>query len=545
MEKINEKSTAKQIRARDRSVVAVIKEAGGLSLRKLGELCGLSKDRVYRALKARQRRQVHKESVLWESELAQQWLHRMLFALIVTFVLEGGIGAERISMFLHRVRLEKEIGSSPTALRRCIKEIEDMLIQYAKTQEAMQKGKLKHLVAGGDETFFGNLLILVLMDISSGYILLEDITEDRRFETWQDAVSKRLEELGCEVRLFTSDRGKALIKLALEEFGCEPGADLFHAMHDLSSWQGLEFHRRQEKAKKAVQEAEAKLAKLDEQGVNGKVHEQAEHGLKQAQGAEYKAKQGHKQYRDCLHGISKVLHPFTLDSHAQTSTQAEKQLNAQLSGLEQVARDHAIDDRRGVVNKFKRQIKDLCGRVNGWWAWVTETLAELQLQPEYQDWAQHSLLPVVYWEQQITRADTPELRTIYSKAHENALQAWQSHPLTQSVAAETMTACQQWAQTMTARFQRSSSAIEGRNGCLAQMYHNTRGLSARRLKTLTVLHNFVCRRRDGSTPAERLFGTSFPDVFEWLLEQAPPLPVPRKARQIKLRNPLNIAVVAA
>ena len=28
-----------------------------------------------------------------------------------------------------------------------------------------------------------------------------------------------MEELGCEVRLFTSDRGKALIKLALEEFG--------------------------------------------------------------------------------------------------------------------------------------------------------------------------------------------------------------------------------------------------------------------------------------------------------------------------------------
>ena len=36
------------------------------------------------------------------------------------------------------------------------------------------------------------------MDISSGYILLEDMSQDRRFETWQEAVSKRLEELGCE-----------------------------------------------------------------------------------------------------------------------------------------------------------------------------------------------------------------------------------------------------------------------------------------------------------------------------------------------------------
>ena len=32
--------------------------------------------------------------------------------------------------------------------------------------------------------FFGSLLILVLMDLSSGYLLLESIADDRSFDTW-------------------------------------------------------------------------------------------------------------------------------------------------------------------------------------------------------------------------------------------------------------------------------------------------------------------------------------------------------------------------
>lgn len=159
MKKTNEKKAAAGIRARDRSILAALQEAGKLSLRKLAELRGIGKDSVWRALKAIERKQVHPESVLWESEVAQQWLRRMYQAAILTFVLEGGVGAERVSVFLHRARLEKEIASSPTALRTRLKEVEELLALYGKIQEQAQKGKLKHLVAGGDETFFHGLLI--------------------------------------------------------------------------------------------------------------------------------------------------------------------------------------------------------------------------------------------------------------------------------------------------------------------------------------------------------------------------------------------------
>ncbi len=67
------------------------------------------------------------------------------------------------------------------------------------------------------------------MDLSSGYLLLEDISDDRRFETWYAKSSPRLAALGIEVSHAISDRAKALIKLAVTGFECDSGADLFHA----------------------------------------------------------------------------------------------------------------------------------------------------------------------------------------------------------------------------------------------------------------------------------------------------------------------------
>ena len=102
-----------------------------------------------------------------------------------------------------------------------------------------------------------------------------------------------------------------------------------------------------------------------------------------------------------------------------------------------------------------------------------------------------------------------------------------------------------WAESMSRQFHRSSSAVEGRNGCLAQMYHNGRGLSEKRLKALTVIHNYGIRREDGTTAAMRLFNTEFPDLFSWLLGEMGELPLPRKRQKRVVYNPLNLMGVPA
>jgi hypothetical protein len=88
-----------------------------------------------------------------------------------------------------------------------------------------------------------------------------------------------------------------------------------------------------------------------------------------------------------------------------------------------------------------------------------------------------------------------------------------------------------WAIWMVSKFQRSSSAVEGRNGYLSQVHHNRRGLSSKRLQVSTIIHNFSLKRNDGTTAAERLFGQQFPDLFEYLVESIGELPQPRKSRK--------------
>ena len=125
------------------------------------------------------------------------------------------------------------------------------------------------------------------------------------------------------------------------------------------------------------------------------------------------------------------------------------------------------------------------------------------------------------------------------------MQAFDADPFHSGLSDSDLKRWLEWGEWMVRQFHRSSSAVEGRNGCLSQMYHNGRGLTESRLKALTVIHNYGLRREDGTTAAQRLFGKPFPDLFEWLASQMGELPVPRKARQRGVRNPLKLQSVPA
>ena len=70
-------------------------------------------------------------------------------------------------------------------------------------------------------------------------------------------------------------------------------------------------------------------------------------------------------------------------------------------------------------------------------------------------------------------------------------------------------------------------------------------MTKNRMKARTVIHNYWEKRSDGTTAAERLFNIQFPDLFEALVEQMGELPLPRKARQPVVRNPLKLLGVPA
>jgi hypothetical protein len=62
---------------------------------------------------------------------------------------------------------------------------------------------------------------------------------------------------------------------------------------------------------------------------------------------------------------------------------------------------------------------------------------------------------------------------------------------------------------------------------------------------MTVIHHFARKRAAGTTAAERWFKTSFPDLFDWMVERMARLPVPRKPRTPAKFNPLKLLTVPA
>lgn len=117
------------------------------------------------------------------------------------------------------------------------------------------------------------------------------------------------------------------------------------------------------------------------------------------------------------------------------------------------------------------------------------------------------------------------MREVYQDVLEKTFLAFEQHPLTPSLGNNEKWLT--WANWMVSNFQRTSSAVEGRNGCLSQIHHNRRGISSNYLKALTVIHNYYLERFDGTTAAERLFGKKFINPFDWLLTQMGDLPLPR------------------
>ncbi len=311
------------VRTRDRKVWDDIRAFGERSLRQVAQSIGLSKDRVWRSKRALANRNGYAESDLWETEEGQAWLCLLVTAVLFEFGLKCNLGADRLSEFFKRIRLDKQVGVSATALRTLLKRLEALVLSYQQEQESRVSEARREIIASADETFFGEVMILILMDLTSGYLLIEDQANDRSYETWQAKAQGRLKALGLKVRHFVSDRAKALIKLATHSFNCAPGADLFHSQYELSKWLGAGLYRRLGSAvkrlKKAQQAEKCFKNRADQDEKAAQLH-QAEDQLRQLE----EAKQA---FSEIQQGISASVHPFSLDpSGPQTSTKVEQQL---------------------------------------------------------------------------------------------------------------------------------------------------------------------------------------------------------------------------
>ena len=522
------------LRQRCQKVYQATQKLGIKSVRALARVTKLSKSSVHRISQRIKHRQQHPESYFWETPEGDQWLRLLVFATIYIFGIKQGIGSEVLSEFFHLLRLNRQIGVSPTALRRLEAQMRSMILTYQQeqNQQIASSQTPVEIIAGADETFFPGV-VLVLMDLVSGYLVLEEKTPNRQYSTWLTQAQAGLGAMGSRVHVksVVSDRGKALVQLAVQGLGCPSLPDLFHGMRCLSrsmgSRLGGQLARLHKQLRQTTEQVRRRL--VEEKSVPSRLRQR----LSRLQEEYNFVHSGVETYRRLLHQISLSVHPFAIDgSGFQTSGSVAAALYQQLPQLAALGTTYQLDKIEKALVQFSHQVLGIAAGINLWWQSLEQSLSLEGVETPLENWLLTYLLPEVYWQQQWVKTKNPALREVYAQAYEQACSQRLTHPLTLTLTSEEVEQWRDWARRMVNRFQRSSSAVEGRNGYLSRLYHSGRGISSRDLRVLTVIHNFDLRRADGSTAAQRLFGRTFPQLFPWLIEKMGDLPLPRKPRKL-------------
>jgi hypothetical protein len=512
---------------RSRLIFNSFRDNAKASIRQVARQTGLSKSSVHRLGQAMGRRNSHPESWLWETEEGHRWLTRLVVAVLYHFGLKRGVGAETMRAFFACLHLEQHVGCSPSTLRAVMEKLEHLIVETtaAWEREGIATGQMGPIVGSVDETFLERMMF-VFMDLVSGYILLEEVADDRTYETWYSRVKARLAPMKTRVLYLVSDRAKALIKLAERGLECPSIPDVFHLLYDLVKGYSLAISRQLKAAHQALSHAQAHLDTCQASGVSEPATQAAQSAVVACEAEVAHWHQVRDTYRAHLKAMSLHVYPWRVtDSTPQHSQEVEAQLAAEVAAIQELLETNGLPVKQQVLGKVRKQLAGLAGVIDIWWQEVRQDVQnQIVLTPMWANWVEAHLLPLMYWEQQVLRTRCPRRKATLLAALEAVRAAFEAHPLTAQLPPEVLAGWKAWAADQAKTFQRASSAVEGRNGYLSQMHHNHRGLPKRRYKVWSALHNVDCRASDGSTPASRFFRREFPDLFETVLAQIDALP---------------------
>jgi hypothetical protein len=505
---------------------------GTQSVRRIAQQTGLSTSSVQRLTPAMARRGGYPESWVWETAEGRAWLIRLMVATLYTFGLTRGVGVETLRTFFTRRHLDTQMGCSPGALRQVIDVLEATSVATAEAweREAVAAGEVRELIGGVDETFLERML-LVFHDLPTGYLLLEEVADDRTFATWNAVVEARLTALGTEGLYLVSDRAKALIQLAEHGLECLSMPDFFHCMHDLVQSYAFVIGQRVRHAQQELTKAQAILARLLERPHAESTAAAAQAGVEAKHIEVRRWDEVHTTYRTHLETLSLTLHPFRLvDSTPHTSAQVTRQLQETVAAIETLLQDHQLPARPEAMAKVRKQLPALAALVDVWWQGVERAVEPFRRSSTWRQWVHECLLPLVYWEHHGAHTRCARRKAKLRQAMEVVATRFHTHAISKPLAPQVLEEWQAWAVQRIKTFQRTSSAVEGRNGYLSQMQHNQRGLPKHSYKVWTILHNCDGRAADGTTPAGRFFRRTVPDLFETVVSHIEVLPQPRRRK---------------
>ena len=322
-------------------------------------------------------------------------------------------------------------------------------------------------------------------------------------------------------------------------------ADVFHVQYDASRATGaalaVQERRAQETLNEARGELEAVRAKADAATLGprkrGRPVEwpsriaQAEQEVEDAREVLDEAHTQREAMQRDVRQISASYHPFDLTTGApRSSDTVGNELQATFARMKDLAEAAGLGKRReALLAKAARVVPWLVATIAWFHKRVAERVAALSLPAAVAVVVHAELIPGLYLLRVAGRARVPEVRDRL-RAQGHALVTKAREGLLRELPEALRRKAERVAMECAGLFVAASACVEGRNGHLRQSLNGLHRLLPGKLKALTVVHNFFIRRPDGTTAAERFFGSAHDDLFELLCARLPPPARPRPRR---------------
>jgi hypothetical protein len=487
-------------------------------------------------------------AAFFHSSPGQTCLRGIVLAALVAFHERGACGLRLLSAFLELSQLDRFVASSRGALQPFAAHLESALGVFDDEQRPSlgQQMAPKNIAVTADENFHGQDPCLVAIEPVSNFILTECYRDRRDADTWTAALHDSVRDLRVTIVLLNSDLARGLLCCAEKGLAVPHSPDLFHGQRDLLKPLLLPLARPIQQAEKDLEKAKQHTATVDttleqvrSQEAVVAILEAVRHEVAVAQRLAA-AQERQEQVVQPVRGLGDDYHPF--DRHTGlpvTAEQVTERLHQHLERVAQVVAEAGLGERAtAAVTKARSWVGTLAACVAWFWLWTNKCLEALELSQEQEQAFKESLLPGLYWAGAAGRARTAEERQrLQQLAAQLQKAAWQAGGALALLPEAEQRTVQRVAQECAGLFSRSSSCVEGRNGRLSLHHHGQGRLSARKLKALTVIHNYGVKRADGTTAAERFFGVKHRNLFSWLLEHMPELPRPAAKRSKKTAQP--------
>jgi hypothetical protein len=391
----------------------------------------------------------------------------------------------------------------------------------------------KEIAVCQDETFHPETCLVAIEPVSN-FILLEKYTESRKASEWTKAMSEATCGLPVSIVQSTSDEGKGILHHVKSDLGAQHAPDVFHVQHEIVKGTSAVLASKKKKAETRLKQASEEVDRCIQEKEE---YRQTQHGpgrppqfdkritasmqrQEEAQ-RELESAESHQQrMKEAIQEIGKAYHPVDLETgKLRQADEVSESLNDCFAAMEAVASEASLLERSlKKIQKAKRVLVDMVAAILFYHMSIQAKVEVLSLSPKVERAVLDTLIPGLYIKRVSKQAkNADERRRLSIKADEILVSLQGEGSPFEGLSMEELNLIEQVSEECANLFQRSSSCVEGRNGQLSLRHHGLHRLSNRKLSALTAVHNYFIKRRDGTTPAERFFGTKPKEMFEFLL----------------------------